>query len=89
MSYIVNVKIRENEKYNVKINEPNKINVIVKEGSGASAYPFYEGEYEVTPKFKDQVLDTKKKSMKDDVIVRQIPYSETTNPFGGETLSIG
>lgn len=89
MSYVLNVKIREPEKYNLTINESTKINVIVKEGGSGASYPYYEGEYELTPNFNEQILDTLHKSMKDDVIVHQIPYSETTNPFGGETLSIG
>lgn len=51
--------------------------------------PYYEGEYEVTPKWEDIVLETKQKSMRDDVIVTEIPYLEAENPQGGVTVVIG
>ena len=51
--------------------------------------PWYEGEYEVTPKWEDIVLETKQKSMRDDVTVTEIPYLEAENPQGGVTVVIG
>lgn len=51
--------------------------------------PWYEGEYEVTPKWEDIVLETKQKSMRDDVTVTEIPYLEVENPQGGVTVVIG
>lgn len=51
--------------------------------------PWYEGEYEVTPKWENIVLETKQKSMKDDVTVTEIPYLEVENPQGGVTVVIG
>lgn len=51
--------------------------------------PYYEGEYEVTPKWEDIVLETKQKSMRDDVTVTEIPYLEVENPQGGVTVVIG
>lgn len=42
----------------------------------------YEGEYTVIPKRREQVLATKHKSMRDDVTVTEIPYAETSNPYG-------
>lgn len=51
--------------------------------------PWYEGEYEVTPKWENIVLETKQKSMRDDVTVTEIPYLEAENPQGGITVVIG
>ena len=49
----------------------------------------YEGEYEVTPKISSQTLATAKKLMKDDVIIKSIPYFDVSNPAGGQTIYIG
>ena len=42
----------------------------------------YEGEYVITPHTYEQVFETKNKTMKDDLTVLEIPYDETTNPYG-------
>lgn len=49
----------------------------------------YDGDYEVTPKFQSQVLSTKGKSLVDDVSVKAISVSRTSNPSGGTTVYIG
>lgn len=51
--------------------------------------PPYTGEYNVTPKFEQTTLATKDKTMANDVTVRAIPVSRTTNPSGGKTIYIG
>lgn len=51
--------------------------------------PYYLGPYTAIPKVKEQKLYTKDKSMRNDVTVTEIPYSETTNPYGGKTIVIG
>lgn len=56
---------------------------------GAVGYPIYEGEYLVVPQIVDQLLETKKKVMKGDVKVAEIPYSSVDNDAGGQTLTIG
>lgn len=49
----------------------------------------YDGDYIVIPKaFKEQVLETKGKKMEDNVTVKEIPYYETSNIDGGETVYI-
>lgn len=48
----------------------------------------YTESYEVTPSTSDQVLQTRSKTMTDDVTVHMIPYFETTNDAGGYTVSI-
>ena len=60
------------------------------ESGGGGQLPPYGGEYVVTPKpFIEQTLETKNKSMSDDVTVLEIPYSVVTNPQGGKTANIG
>lgn len=52
--------------------------------------PEYEGEYTVVPELYDaQVLPTRNKAMRDDVIVMAIPVTRTSNPYGGDTVVIG
>lgn len=48
----------------------------------------YEGEYVVTPKVDQQKLDTKGAVMNDDVTILAIPYFETSNNSGGNTVYI-
>lgn len=46
------------------------------------SYDPYEGPYVVIPKRRDQVLATKDKDMTDDVTVKEIPWTEVSNPTG-------
>lgn len=48
----------------------------------------YDGPYEIKPKHNEQILNTKDKTLKDDLTVEEIPYSEVTNPQGGTTVYI-
>lgn len=50
--------------------------------------PAYEGEYIVIPEVVSQTLETKDKRMTDNVLVREIPYYETTNQQNGLTVYI-
>lgn len=56
-------------------------------GTGGRLPP-YEGGYTVTPKIEAQTLATKNKSLTDDIVVEEIPYSEVGNPSGGNTVNI-
>lgn len=52
-------------------------------GGGGQTYPYYEGDYIVTPlAYQETILDTDDKLMRDDVKVLEIPYDETSNPYG-------
>lgn len=51
--------------------------------------PAYTGEYEVIPKFTEEVLKTKNKLMKDNVVVYPIEVARVSNPSGGTTVYIG
>lgn len=53
-------------------------------------YPPYTGDTVVIPKADDeQVLPTLNKTVLSNITVLTIPYTETSNPFGGYTVSIG
>lgn len=49
----------------------------------------YKGNYEVTPRTIQQVMQTRNLIMDNDVIINKIPYFETGNNFGGNTVYIG
>ena len=49
----------------------------------------YKGNYEVTPKTIQQVMQTRNLIMDNDVIINKIPYFETGNNSGGNTAYIG
>lgn len=48
----------------------------------------YNGDYEVTPSRKNQILETANKVMAKNITVFEIPYSSTSNLAGGETFYI-
>lgn len=51
--------------------------------------PIYDGETVITPKAsEEQILDTARKTVLDDIIVLEIPYTEVSNLSGGLTVSI-
>lgn len=53
-------------------------------------YDDYTGEYTVTPLPNvEQILRTRGKNLKHDVVIEQIPYFETSNQAGGYTVTIG
>lgn len=51
--------------------------------------PYYEGDYEVAPTVEEQILSTKEKTMRDDLVIQEIPVYKTTNTSGGYTVIIG
>lgn len=51
--------------------------------------PYYEGEYVITPTFEKQVLETKQKSLSDNVTVEKITTLEVDNEAGGVTYIFG
>lgn len=53
-------------------------------------YDVYGGEYTVIPKaFEEQVLSTSNRVTKENVIVKEVPFYETSNDSGGITAYIG
>lgn len=51
--------------------------------------PEYEGNYQVIPSQQEQILPTKQRKLLDDVSILAIPYFETSNVEGGNTVYIG
>lgn len=49
----------------------------------------YKGSYEVTPQVEEQTLSTARKVMRNDMKIKKIPYFETSNNSGGNTVFIG
>lgn len=49
----------------------------------------YEGEYEVTPKFNLQKLNTKGAILQKDIIINQISVNKVANNADGNTIVIG
>lgn len=49
----------------------------------------YDGSYEVIPTIGQQILQTKNKTMVNDLTIKSIPYSEVTNTSNGITVTIG
>ena len=47
--------------------------------TGGDIYP---GPYRVIPKRREQILDTKYKTLTDDVTVEEVPWIEVSNPEG-------
>lgn len=45
-------------------------------------YDPYLGPYVVIPKRRDQILATNGKNMEDDVTVKEVPWTEVSNPTG-------
>lgn len=51
---------------------------------------YYDGGYVVTPKaYEEQPLNTKGKTLIDNILVEEIPYYEVSNLEGGSTVYIG
>lgn len=86
------VKFTEsNLKFSTKFAESNlKFNVPFNHFQHVSVEAFsYDGAYDVTPTTEPQTLKTKNKYLKDDVVVKSIPYSEIANVANGITVIIG
>lgn len=55
---------------------------------GGGSYTDYDGSYDIIPKTTSQTLNTTNKIMRDDVLIEEIPYFETSNEYGN-TIYIG
>lgn len=52
-------------------------------------HPPYRGDYEITPALAEQTVETADKWLSQNIIVKEIPYAETSNLAGGYTITIG
>lgn len=71
------------------LNDNNAYLEITFDATAGDRLPYYDGAIVVDPRKVEQTLETKNKSMKDDVTINPIYYSETTNEGGGYTAYIG
>lgn len=84
---ILSIEIEEKNEIDVELAED--ILEIDFEFSGGISKAPYEGEYEITPRIKEQILPTKDKYMKNNLTIYQTPFSVVSNPEGGQTVTIG
>ena len=61
----------------------------IETSGGGGHFPYYTGSYTVEPRKVQQILPTRNKSMREDLVVNEIYYSEVSNPSGGNTVVIG
>ena len=61
----------------------------IKNYHGMNNADIYTGDYTVTPKDIEQQIKTKNKFLNKDLIVKKIPFFETSNEEGGNTVYIG
>lgn len=53
-------------------------------------YPIYHGPTSVKPEaYEMQILETEDTTVKENIVVLPIPYFQTSNPQGGNTVYIG
>lgn len=78
MSFRADMKIRSEE-----------FKLDIKNYQGIKNADVYTGAYTVTPKDIAQQLKTKNKLLNKDVMVKKIPFFETSNDEGGNTVYIG
>lgn len=49
----------------------------------------YTGDYVVTPAVNEQMLNTANKIMEENLVIKSIPFFNTSNTAGGTTVYIG
>ena len=65
------------------VREEVHIPLTVREGGGGSEYPVYTGQTVVTPKVRETTeLDTRNTIVRENILVEEIPYYETSNVKG-------
>ena len=55
---------------------------------GGAYYPDYSGEYEFTPQDVEQVIQTKKKVLLDNIIIRPIPQNYGLITYNGSFITV-
>ena len=82
--------INDKKKIDLDINNGKNVNIGGLEDSVFTYQaPVYEGEYNVIPKaYEEQVLQTKEKTLLENVTVQKVPFYEVSNTSGGNTVNI-
>lgn len=73
----------------MEVTEEEQIEIEINEGGSGNRLPYYTGPYEVVPEVDKKVLETKDKSMAEDVVVLEIPKYQFDNTAKGQTVVIG
>lgn len=76
----------------IRINSTLKVNDMTIKSSfneGGKSYPIYDGETDIIPRKIEQELNTEKKVLATNIVVKPIDRKEVTNPGGGQTIIIG
>lgn len=81
----MNIKVKFSEASQTIAAKMGEVQVVTEFVGGE----LYKGEYVVTPKVVSQKMETKSKVMGDDVQIKAIPFFETANNSGGDTVYIG
>lgn len=84
----VNLNLNPNT-LNVEFNEDTSTLDVAFDVSAGGRLPNYTGAYVVDPRKVEQTLETKNKSMTENVTINEIFYQETSNLSGGLTAVIG
>jgi hypothetical protein len=79
---VISLEISDDNTHQMEIESP----IVIQQVDDSEKY---EGEYTITPKFTEQILETKNKFLKDDIDVEAISVSRVTNLSGGTTVYIG
>lgn len=84
------MSMRNQSSIDLRARNSNKLKVSgLTEAVFSYTAPVYDGEYVVTPKaYDEQRLETRGKTMVEDVIVEKVPFYEVSNEAGGMTCYI-
>lgn len=86
----LNGGISNKQTLSIKLSGSSELSGVVNIGGEFMPDPdWYEGAYEITPKITSQTLPTKEQTMKEDIVIKSIPYAEVTNLANGKTVTIG
>lgn len=73
----------------VELNTNEVMLDITFDASAGGRLPYYDGATVIDPRKVEQELETKNKSMHDNIVINPIYYAETSNLGGGYTAVIG
>lgn len=89
---IISLRVKNEAPVTMSVKNQSSVKMTVREATivyGEDASPPYAGPYIVTPKVEAQTLETARKIMTDDVNIKAIPFFDTSNIAGGQTIYIG
>lgn len=89
----LSVKIDNQSSISAKLNLSNSLSARISDRNQMSATihddDLYDSNYDIEMGFDDIVMNTKNKFLTDDIVIKKVPISTTSNESGGYTLNIG